>query len=97
MIEPLTEREREILQLIAGGLSNQAIANQLVIAASTVKKHINNIYGKLDVQSQVKWRGRLRAKRADSTMSRLVGHEVSGGVAFQAAASSGEMSRMLGG
>ena len=52
MVEPLSERELEILRLIAGGLSNQAIADTLIIAASTVKKHINNIYGKLDVQSR---------------------------------------------
>ena len=36
----------------AGGLSNQAIVDTLIIATSTVKKHINNIYGKLDVQSR---------------------------------------------
>ncbi|MEZ4770628.1 MAG: LuxR C-terminal-related transcriptional regulator [Caldilineales bacterium] len=47
LIEPLSEREREILQLIAEGLSNQEIADQLVIAHSTVKSHINAIYGKL--------------------------------------------------
>jgi len=52
LVEPLSEREREILRLIAGGLSNQAIADTLIIATSTVKKHINNIYGKLDVQSR---------------------------------------------
>jgi len=52
LVEPLSERELEILQLIALGLSNQAIAERLVIALSTVKRHINNIYGKLAVQSR---------------------------------------------
>jgi len=52
LVEPLTERELEILRLIADGLSNQAIADQLVIAVSTVKRHINNLFGKLAVQSR---------------------------------------------
>ena len=51
-MEPLSARELEILRLIANGQSNQAIADTLVIAVSTVKRHINNIYGKLDVQSR---------------------------------------------
>ena len=45
--EPLSEREREILRLIAQGCTNQQIADLLVIALSTVKSHINNLYGKL--------------------------------------------------
>jgi LuxR family maltose regulon positive regulatory protein len=52
LVEPLSERELEILRLIALGLSNQAIANRLVIAISTVKRHINNLFGKLAVQSR---------------------------------------------
>jgi LuxR family maltose regulon positive regulatory protein len=52
LVEPLSVREIEILRLIADGLSNQAIADTLVIAVSTVKRHINNIYGKLAVQSR---------------------------------------------
>jgi LuxR family maltose regulon positive regulatory protein len=52
LIEPLSERELEVLRLIAGGHSNQAIADRLVVAVGTVKKHINNLYGKLDVQSR---------------------------------------------
>ena len=50
--EPLTVRELEILDLVAYGHSNQAIAATLVVAVSTVKKHINNLYGKLAVQSR---------------------------------------------
>lgn len=52
LVEPLTERELEVLQLIAAGLSNQAIAETLVIAAGTVKRHTANIYGKLGVNSR---------------------------------------------
>jgi LuxR family maltose regulon positive regulatory protein len=52
LAEPLSERELEVLRLIASGHSNQAIADRLIVAVGTVKKHINNIYGKLDVQSR---------------------------------------------
>src|SRR5206468_708887 len=47
LVEPLSKRELEVLRLIADGHSNQAIADRLVVAVSTVKRHINNIYGKL--------------------------------------------------
>ncbi len=53
--EPLSGRELEVLRLVAAGLSNQEIAAHLVVAVSTVKWHVNNIYGKLGV------RGRTRA------------------------------------
>ncbi len=49
MVEPLTPRELEVLRLIAAGLRNQEIADQLVISVATVKRHISNIYGKLGV------------------------------------------------
>ena len=52
--EPLTERELEILRLIVAGYSNKEIAEQLVIALSTVKWYINIIYGKLQVTSRTK-------------------------------------------
>jgi LuxR family maltose regulon positive regulatory protein len=49
LIEPLSERELEILELIALGLSNQQIALRLVLSLATVKWHASNIYGKLGV------------------------------------------------
>lgn len=52
LIEPLSERELEILQLIAGGLSNQEIGSQLYLSLNTVKAHTRNIYGKLGVNSR---------------------------------------------
>jgi two-component system, NarL family, response regulator LiaR len=48
----LTDREIEILQLLAEGLCNQQIANQLCITIRTVKFHTNNIYTKLAVNSR---------------------------------------------
>lgn len=48
----LTPREQEILRLLAAGFSNQAVAAQLVIAESTAKRHISNLYLKLNVHSR---------------------------------------------
>jgi LuxR family maltose regulon positive regulatory protein len=47
--EPLSEREQEVLGLIAAGLTNREIAEHLFISAETVKKHASSIYAKLDV------------------------------------------------
>jgi LuxR family maltose regulon positive regulatory protein len=47
IVEALSDRERAILQLIATGHSNKEIAEILVVAVSTVKSHINNLYGKI--------------------------------------------------
>jgi LuxR family maltose regulon positive regulatory protein len=52
LVEPLTERELEVLRLIVAGLSNPEIAEELFIAVSTVKSHVNHIYGKLGVESR---------------------------------------------
>jgi DNA-binding NarL/FixJ family response regulator len=52
LIEPLSDREREILQLIASGLSNREIADKLFITEGTVKNHVTNILGKLDVRDR---------------------------------------------
>lgn len=50
--EPLTTREMEVLKLIEAGCSNQEIAEKLVISFTTVKRHISNIYTKLDAKSR---------------------------------------------
>jgi len=52
LVEPLSERELEVLRLIAKGLSNDQIAKDLFIAQGTVKRHITNLYGKLAVESR---------------------------------------------
>ncbi|MGB3717302.1 MAG: protein kinase [Candidatus Promineifilaceae bacterium] len=52
LVEPLTERELEVLRLIASGLTNKEIAGELIIALGTVKAHTSAIYGKLDVRSR---------------------------------------------
>jgi two-component system, NarL family, response regulator LiaR len=50
--EPLTEREAEVLKLIAGGLNNQEIAEELVISVATVYTHVSNILAKLHLASR---------------------------------------------
>lgn len=51
--ETLTEREREVLQLIGRGATNREIADQLYISESTAKKHMRNIMAKLHLQNRV--------------------------------------------
>jgi LuxR family maltose regulon positive regulatory protein len=58
--EPLTERELDVLRLLVAGYSNQAIARELVVAVGTVKRHVNNLFGKLRVQSRLQAVARAR-------------------------------------
>src|SRR5204863_5501433 len=61
-IEPLSEREREILRLIAKGASNREIASALFLAEGTVKNHVSNILGKLEVRDRTQ--AALKAKES---------------------------------
>jgi len=60
LAEPLSGRELEVLRLIAAGLSNNDIAGELFLALGTVKKHINNIYGKLGAHRRTQAVSRAR-------------------------------------
>jgi LuxR family maltose regulon positive regulatory protein len=60
LLEPLSERELEVLSLIAGGMSNRQIADQLFLTVGTVKWHINNIYSKLGVRRRTQAVSRAR-------------------------------------
>jgi LuxR family maltose regulon positive regulatory protein len=53
LVEPLSEREIEVLKLVAAGLSNQEIAVRLYLSLRTIKFHTGNIYGKLGVKSRI--------------------------------------------
>ncbi len=60
LLNPISDREQEVLQLIASGKSNTAIAEALYISVSTVKTHINNLYSKLGVESRTQAIARAR-------------------------------------
>jgi LuxR family maltose regulon positive regulatory protein len=60
IVESLSQRELEVLQLIAQGLSNREISERLFLALSTVKRHNGNIYGKLQVQRRTEAVARAR-------------------------------------
>ena len=53
LLDPLSEREMEILRLVATGASNKQIAEQLVIAEGTVKNHVTSILNKLDAKDRM--------------------------------------------
>ncbi len=52
LAEPISEREIEVLRLLAIGASNQEIADQLIVALNTVKRHVSNIMGKLGAENR---------------------------------------------
>jgi LuxR family maltose regulon positive regulatory protein len=61
LVEPLSERELEVLALLAEGLSNREIGRRLFISLPTVKSHTSSIYGKLGVHDREQAVARARA------------------------------------
>jgi LuxR family maltose regulon positive regulatory protein len=60
LIEPLSERELQVLRLLAEGKSNREIGDALFIAVGTVKKHLSNIFGKIGVQNRTQCAAQAR-------------------------------------
>jgi LuxR family maltose regulon positive regulatory protein len=60
LVEPLSEQELRVLQLVASGMSNRETAQELYVTVGTVKKHLNNIFGKLGVNSRTQAVARAR-------------------------------------
>ena len=60
LAEPLSQRQLEVLRLLAEGLTNREIADQLVISVGTVKRHVSNIHAKLDVKTRTQAVARAR-------------------------------------
>ncbi len=70
ILESLSQREREVLTLMAEGLSNQLIAERLGIGEKTVKTHVSNVLGKLNVSDRTQaavyaWKSGLKQRPAD--------------------------------
>jgi len=61
LLEPLSQREIEVLHLINSGLANKEIAQKLSLAPATVKAHIRNLYGKIDAKSRTEALSKARA------------------------------------
>jgi LuxR family transcriptional regulator, maltose regulon positive regulatory protein len=60
LIEPLSDRELEVLELLAAGRSNRQIAEQLVVALDTTKKHVSHILDKLGASNRTQAVARAR-------------------------------------
>lgn len=61
VLEPLTEREMEVLRLVAEGQPNQQIADELVVVRDTIKKHVSSILRKLGAANRTQSVARARA------------------------------------
>ena len=53
LVEPLTEREVEVLRLMAQGLTYEEVAQQLIVSLNTVRYHVKGLYGKLGVDKRL--------------------------------------------
>jgi DNA-binding NarL/FixJ family response regulator len=62
-LDRLTDREREIAELIAGGASNRDIAESLLLSPKTVERHVTNILAKLDLRNRTGLAGLIRGSR----------------------------------
>jgi LuxR family maltose regulon positive regulatory protein len=60
LVDPLSQREHEVLRLIIEGATNKEIADELVLTVNTVKRHISNIFGKLEVSNRAQAIARAR-------------------------------------
>ena len=60
LVDPLTSRELEVLEMLAAGRSNQAIASQLVVTLDTVKKHVSHVLSKLGAANRTEAVARAR-------------------------------------
>jgi len=60
IVDPLTSRELEVLEMLAAGRSNQAIASELVVTLDTVKKHVGHVLGKLGAANRTEAVARAR-------------------------------------
>src|SRR5688572_13103798 len=69
---PLTPREREIAELIAEGLSNERIAEQLVLTPGTVANHVARILAKLGVQSRVQVAVNVAVQKSNGQSERIL-------------------------
>ncbi len=63
LIDPLTEREMEVLQKVAAGKTNKQVAEEIFVSVSTVKYHLSNIYLKLDVHNRTEALAKASAMR----------------------------------
>jgi DNA-binding CsgD family transcriptional regulator len=66
-VEMLTTRERDVMRCVEDGLSNTEIARRLWIQPTTVRKHLEHVFGKLGVRSRTEALSKLHASRAEAS------------------------------
>ena len=70
LVDQLTSRELEVLEMLAAGRSNQVIASQLVVTLDTVKKHVSHVLGKLGAANRTEAVARARARARELSLIR---------------------------